>query len=61
MKRIVSKRTGRTEIVSNEIWEGMKKIGLAERFTASDVEPIKITPPKIIKPNKDDTRRKENS
>lgn len=49
MKEVRSKKTGATHILSDEEYEELKKLGIASRFTVSEITPVRFINPPIIK------------
>ena len=48
MKEIVSKKTGHSEIISDEKWEEIIEQGFEKRFTVSEIKELKLKSIPII-------------
>ena len=54
MKELTSKKTGKAQIVSDEVWENIVKRGWTAKYTVKDIQPKKlntVTPIVIKKTN----------
>lgn len=54
MKKIISKRSGKEQIVTEERWKKIQELGMARNFTVTDMprRPLKDVPREIKPPKK---------
>jgi adenine C2-methylase RlmN of 23S rRNA A2503 and tRNA A37 len=50
MKEIVSKKTGKIQIISDQIWDQIIEKGLEKRFTMTEIKERKLKDVPVIKP-----------
>ena len=60
MKEIVSKKTGHSEIISDEQWEEVIAKGLEKRFTVSEIKELKLKSVPTIPPEVKTKTKKAN-
>ena len=59
MKEIVSKKTGKIQIISDETWEQIIEKGIEKRFIVTDIVERKLKEPPVIKPPEVKTKTKK--
>jgi hypothetical protein len=59
MKEIVSKKTGKIQIISDETWNQIIEKGLEKRFSVTEIKERKLKEVPVIKPPEIKTKTKK--
>ena len=59
MKEIVSRKTGKIQIISDETWEQIIEKGMEKRFTMTEIRERKLRDVPVIKPPEIKTKTKK--
>jgi hypothetical protein len=59
MKEIVSKKTGKIQIISDETWNQIIEKGLEKRFNVTEIKERKLKEVPVIKPPEIKTKTKK--
>jgi len=60
MKEIISKKTGHSEVISDEQWEKIIEQGFEKRFTVSEIKELKLKNIPLIPPEVKTKTKKVN-